>query len=198
VLAPLLVLAQLAGGTESVIPGTRDAPTFTPARVAKPPAIDGDLSDPQWAAAPETTAFTQKFPREGAAPSERTTLKVLYDDDALYVAFDLVQTGVPIVARMARRDRDIESDFVSIDVDSRALFKTAFEFTVTAAGVLKDGIRANEVIENARPQRRLERRDPYSAAHPSLLVGRRADLGFSGAKVHLRASRDGRVVAGAA
>ena len=153
VLFSLLVLAQLASDataapTPSVANGARTAPTFVPTRTAKAPTIDGLLDDAAWATAPSSTAFTQKFPAEGTAPSERTTLRVLYDDDAVYVAIDCDQTISPIVARMARRDREVESDSVSIDIDSRALGKTAFEFTVTAAGVLRDGIRSNDAVEN--------------------------------------------------
>jgi hypothetical protein len=135
--ALVLILAQIA-----------PAPVLVPVRAPTPPTIDGDLSDPVWALAASTSAFTQQFPVESASPSERTTLKVLYDDDAVYVAFDLEQKTVPIVKRMARRDRDVESDSVTIDIDSRALGKTAFEFTVNAAGVLRDGIRSNDVIES--------------------------------------------------
>jgi hypothetical protein len=124
------------------------APVLVPVRAPTAPTIDGDLSDPVWSLASATTAFTQQFPAEGAAPAERTTLKVLYDDEAVYIAFDLEQRTVPIVQRMARRDRDVESDSVTIDIDSRAQGKTAFEFTVNAAGVLRDGIRSNDVIEN--------------------------------------------------
>ncbi|MEA2750393.1 MAG: hypothetical protein QOI41_4536 [Myxococcales bacterium] len=124
------------------------APVLVPVRTPTPPSIDGDLSDPVWALAGATSAFTQQFPVERATPSERTTLAVLYDDDAIYIAFDLEQRTVPIVQRMARRDRDVESDSVTIDIDSRAQGKTAFEFTVNAAGVLRDGIRSNDIIEN--------------------------------------------------
>ena len=124
------------------------APTLRPVRTPTPPRIDGKLDDAVWALAAPETAFTQKFPVERAAPSERTTLKVLYDDEAIYIAFDLEQRTVPVVQRMARRDREVESDAVTIDIDSRALGKTAFEFTVNAAGVLRDGIRSNDVIHD--------------------------------------------------
>jgi len=141
-----LLLAQIAPSPPPPAPIV--APTLVPVRTPKPPTIDGDLSDPVWALAAATTSFIQKFPLERAAPTEPTTMRVLYDDDAIYVAFDVVQKTVPVVARMSRRDREIESDTVSIDIDSRALGKTAFEFTVTAAGVLRDGIRSNDVISN--------------------------------------------------
>jgi len=137
-----IVLAQAAGA-----PALPPPPTLTPARASAAPTIDGDLSDDVWQAAPATEAFTQKFPDERAAPTERTTLRVLYDDEALYVAFDCDQRHSPIVARMARRDREVESDAVSIAIDSRALGKTAFEMVVNAAGVLRDGIRSNDITE---------------------------------------------------
>lgn len=145
-LALATLFAQIAPAAPTPAPAPIVAPSLVPARAPRPPTIDGDLSDPVWALATPTTSFTQKFPLERAAPSEPTTLRVLYDDEAIYVAFDVVQKTVPIVARMARRDREVESDTVSIDIDSRALGKTAFEFTVTAAGVLRDGIRSNDVI----------------------------------------------------
>ncbi len=146
--AVALLFAQIAPSAPPARPAPTVAPSIVPVRTPKPPTIDGDLSDPVWALATPTTSFTQKFPLERAAPSEPTTLRVLYDDEAIYVAFDVVQKTVPIVARMARRDREVESDTVSIDIDSRALGKTAFEFTVTAAGVLRDGIRSNDVISD--------------------------------------------------
>ena len=145
-LALATLFAQVVPAAPTPAPAPIVAPSLVPVRTPKPPTIDGDLSDPVWALATPTSAFTQKFPLERAAPSEPTTLRVLYDDDAVYVAFDVVQKTVPIVARMARRDREVESDTVSIDIDSRALGKTAFEFTVTAAGVLRDGIRSNDII----------------------------------------------------
>ena len=124
-------------------------PTITPVRTDKAPTLDGDLSDAVWAKAATTSSFTQKFPNEGSAPSERTTLKILYDDEALYIGFDVEQREVPVMARMARRDRDIEADNVSIVLDSRSSGKTGFEFIVNAAGVLQDGIRANDIQQTA-------------------------------------------------
>jgi hypothetical protein len=43
--------------------------------VDKPPVVDGRLDDDAWSAAPSTSAFTQKAPVEGAAPTERTTVR---------------------------------------------------------------------------------------------------------------------------
>ena len=109
-----------------------------------PPVIDGKIDDAVWKKATPTSAFTQKTPNDGRAPREKTTVRVLYDDDALYVAFDCEQTQTPVVQRLTRRDRVVEADWVAFDVGTRSDGKSAFEFVVNAAGVLADGIRFND------------------------------------------------------
>ncbi|HJP86918.1 MAG TPA: hypothetical protein VJ852_13070, partial [Gemmatimonadaceae bacterium] len=47
--------------------------------------IDGKLDEPTWQSAVPSTDFTQSYPKVGAPPTDRTEVRVLYDDDALYV-----------------------------------------------------------------------------------------------------------------
>jgi hypothetical protein len=121
-----------------------DPPSLGATRTSVRPVLDGRLDDAAWAAAPVTEAFTQKFPGEGKAPSHRTRMRVLYDDHAVYVAFECEQATTPIVARLTRRDRQVETDSVTIALDTRGDGKSAFEFSVSAAGVLTDGVRFND------------------------------------------------------
>src|SRR3982751_4280823 len=79
-------------------------PTLRPERTPHPPVIDGKLDDEVWSSASPATAFVQKFPEEGRPPSEPTRVRVLYDDDAVYVAIDCEQRTTPVVARLTRRD----------------------------------------------------------------------------------------------
>src|SRR6185295_18651337 len=77
-------------------------------RTDRAPVIDGSLGDAVWAKAAPDDRFTQIFPNEGQPPTERTEVRVLYDDQALYVGvkmYDSQPDGV--VARLTRRDRDI-------------------------------------------------------------------------------------------
>jgi hypothetical protein len=115
-------------------------PHITATRTAQPPVIDGRLDDPAWAAATPSDGFTQHFPDEGAPPSERTIVRVLYDDKNLYVGIDCEQLNAPIVRRLARRDSQIASDGVWFDIDSRRTGVGAFHFAVNAAGMLSDGL----------------------------------------------------------
>jgi hypothetical protein len=121
------------------------APRITATRVERAPVLDGKLDDAVWAAGKPSSAFTQKTPDEGSAPTAPTTITVLYDNHALYVGFDCKQEAHPIVARLTRRDREIESDWVSVAFDSRNDGKSAYEFQVNAAGVLIDSARSNDV-----------------------------------------------------
>lgn len=118
-------------------------------RADEPPVIDGIIGAGEWRGAAASSEFVQKFPREGADPSEATTLRLLYDDDAVYVAFECRQERAPIVARLARRDSPVPSDSVSVALGTRADGRSAFEFGVNAAGVLSDGVRFNDTAYSA-------------------------------------------------
>jgi hypothetical protein len=151
VLPPAVVLAQvLAAGAGAGAPPPVAAllpprPRITAVRAATPPLIDGRLDDRVWLTATPSDAFTQHFPDEGAPPSERTELRVLYDDDNLYVGIDCQQTISPISRRLMRRDGQLPSDGVWFDIDSRQSGVGAFHFSINAAGVLSDGIHFNDV-----------------------------------------------------
>ena len=135
-LALVVPLSQAADGTRALPP----RPHIAAARTMGKVVIDGRLDDAAWVAASPSDAFTQHFPNEGAPPSERTVVMVLYDDRNLYVGIDCEQLHAPIVRRLMRRDGQLPSDGVWIDIDSRRSGVGAFHFSINAAGVLSDGI----------------------------------------------------------
>lgn len=57
--------------------------------------VDGVLDEPAWNTADRADAFTQSDPSEGAAPSARTTVRVLAGPNALLVGIvcDLPASG---------------------------------------------------------------------------------------------------------
>jgi hypothetical protein len=114
-----------------------------------PPAIDGRLDDPAWSRAPVATGFVQVEPHEGAAASEETEVRVLYDDDALYVAvraWDRFPDS--IAAQLTRRDQSSHSDRVHVIVDSYHDRRTAFHFAVNPVGVKLDLYRYDDTRED--------------------------------------------------
>lgn len=55
-------------------------------RTAAPPVLDGDLTDPIWKAAAVATEFTD--PQTAQLAAEQTTVRMAYDDENVYVAFE--------------------------------------------------------------------------------------------------------------
>lgn len=109
-----------------------------------PPAIDGRLNDGAWQNVPWAGDFVQREPNDGAPPSEPTAFKILYDDSNLYVAIRAYDSQPEkIVRRVSRRD-GFEGDWVEINIDSYFDHRTAFSFTMTAAGVKGDEAVSND------------------------------------------------------
>lgn len=108
-------------------------------RTLIPPTVDGVLIDDVWIKAVPAADFTQRDPNEGQPASERTEIRVLYDDEALYVGCMFFDSEPDkIVSRLTRRDNEIECDWGSIRIDSYHDHQTAFEFTFNPAGVKVD------------------------------------------------------------
>ncbi|MGH6692210.1 MAG: DUF5916 domain-containing protein, partial [Gammaproteobacteria bacterium] len=114
-------------------------------RVGEPLSVDGRLDDPAWAGAEPVTRFTQRIPREGDPATERTEVRLLYDDDALYVGARLHDTAPDsVVALLARRDRIVSADRFTVFIDAYHDRRSGFYFGVNAAGTLYDGTLYND------------------------------------------------------
>jgi hypothetical protein len=123
------------------------APRLAAMHADKPPVLDGKLDDAAWQKAPASDTFTQKTPLDGKPPGDRTVVRILYDDENVYVGIDCPQSA-GVVARLTRRDRWVEADSVTVVLDTRADGKSGFEFSVNAAGVLSDGLHFNDTDVN--------------------------------------------------
>ncbi|MFQ5797767.1 MAG: DUF5916 domain-containing protein [Bacteroidota bacterium] len=101
--------------------------------------IDGYLTERVWRDTEPAKDFIQQNPNEGEPASEPTEIFVLYDDEALYFGCMMYDSEPRrIVARRTRRDNEVESDYISIRIDSFHDHQTAFEFTVNASASKTD------------------------------------------------------------
>src|SRR5689334_7858487 len=102
--------------------------------------IDGNLDEPAWQTAVPSSDFTQSYPKVGGAPTDRTEVRVLYDDEALYVGIRMFDSRPDsIAAQLARRDASgIYSDWLHVMIDSYRDRRTAWRFSVNPKGVQKD------------------------------------------------------------
>ena len=84
------------------------------------------------------------------APTDSTTVRVLYDDDALYVGVRMYAAHPDsIAAQLARRDASgIYSDWLHVIVDSYYDRRTSFRFSVNPRGVQKDVYTSNDGAED--------------------------------------------------
>jgi hypothetical protein len=99
------------------------------------PQIDGNLDDPVWASVEWGTRFIEVNPDENTDPSVETMFKILYDQKYLYVALKALDPEPETITnRLSRRDGFV-GDRINVLIDSYHDLRTAFLFTVTAAGV---------------------------------------------------------------
>lgn len=120
--------------------GGNSPKTIHAARTEGAIILDGLLHDWRWQAATPVEDFTQFYPNEGDTATERTSVRVLYDDRALYIGvicYDSDPHG--IVSQLTRRDRTSEADRFTVQIDSYHDHQTAFVFSVNVAGVQSDG-----------------------------------------------------------
>ncbi|MCU7496667.1 MAG: carbohydrate binding family 9 domain-containing protein [Ignavibacteria bacterium] len=108
--------------------------------------IDGRLSETVWQRMDNCFSnFLQRDPVEGAQPTERTEVRIAYDDEALYVGARMYDSHPDsIVARLSRRDNSSSSDIIYFYIDPYLDHRTGNYFGVNAAGTLFDGTLYND------------------------------------------------------
>ena len=134
--AALALLLARPAGAKAQEPAHAAAPQAQAVRATGPIHVDGRLDEPAWRSAPAITSFTQLDPQEGQPVSEPTEVRIVYDDDAIYLGARL--TG-PVRYRLGRRDMDLlDSDWFGVAFDSYHDHRTAFHFQVNPGGVERD------------------------------------------------------------
>jgi len=123
----------------------RDQKAIAMVRTDTPPVIDGVLDDAVWANAAYLDEFHQIIPVEYAEPTERTEVRLLYDDDALYVAAKLFIDPDDITANILKQNTTIFSsdDYFSVSFDSFNTQRGGYFFGINPNGVRADGLYRN-------------------------------------------------------
>jgi hypothetical protein len=148
-LALVLFVVTLSVGRATAAPRPRPEPTPAPevaaSRATAAVAVDGRLDEPVWQTVAPFTRFTQRDPDEGQPATEATELRLLYDDDALYVGARLYDREPALVSRrLSRRDDGVDADHFALYLDPRHDRKTGVRFAVSAAGVQRDHVIFND------------------------------------------------------
>jgi hypothetical protein len=147
-IAPVAAIVLIVAGFDA---GRAQAPDSTTAARTKvrrvyttrhldgaAPRLDGKHDDACWSMVEWSSEFTQWEPSEGQPPTFQTAFKILYDDQALYVAYRAYDSEPNLISDLlSRRDR-FPGDWVEINIDSSHDLRTAYSFTASVSGVRGD------------------------------------------------------------
>lgn len=140
----LIVFAAAAAAHAANWP---DHPILHAVRVSTPPVIDGDLTDAAWKNAPEFTDFTQHDPDDGKPATMKSSVRVVYDDHAIYFGLKMDDPQRP-TTQLARRDSFTQSDFISINLDPQLDRLSGNAFTINPSNVQVDTVLYNDIGED--------------------------------------------------
>jgi len=115
-------------------------------KISTPINVDGRLDERVWSEAVAAADFLQQQPNEGTPASEKTEVRVLFDDRNLYVgirAFD--SDPANINARELVRDASFDNDDkIEIVLDTYRDRRNAFRFAVNPLGTQQDALITDE------------------------------------------------------
>ncbi|MBI3554424.1 MAG: carbohydrate binding family 9 domain-containing protein [Elusimicrobia bacterium] len=150
-----LLLFSAVADAESL--GTENPPVQTPVvaqpkrrfsavKINEPITLDGRLDEPVWSRAQAADAFTQQEPDVGKPATERTEVKVLYDEKNLYIGIRAYDSHPELInARELRRDADFTNDDkVEILLDTNHDLRSAYRFAVNPLGTQQDALVTDE------------------------------------------------------
>jgi len=113
------------------------APVARAVATDQAPIIDGRIDEPAWQRSKAHGTFVERKPTLGAVPADKTTFRVLFDAQALYVAVhcaDLQPSA--IAARTTARDSFaiFSDDAISLKIDPAHDQRTTAGFALNPAG----------------------------------------------------------------
>lgn len=146
--APLTPCAGLIALLVALGPGLASAQSIEATRVNMRPEIDGVLDDLMWQQVPQMDDFTQRWPVEGAEPTERSWVKIAYDDNFLYFGFMFYDREPELIRarNMERGGRNDRDDHAYIGLDTFLDGRNAYLFEMNALGTQDDAIIENETL----------------------------------------------------
>jgi hypothetical protein len=107
-------------------------------RTGEPITVDGHLKEKAWQNE-GYSGFIQSEPQDGAPASEKTVVRVAYDNQAIYISARLYDSEPQkIIGRLGRRDEFVESDWFIFYVDPYYDRRSGYQFAVNPAGSMAD------------------------------------------------------------
>ncbi len=123
-----------------------DAGVVTAIRVSRAPQLNGLLWDSAWNGATPVTSFLQRELDEGALATERTEVRLVYDDHAMYAGVWCYDSSPnEIVANAMERDFNIDvEDNFELVLDTYHDKRNGFLFIINPHGARYDALITDE------------------------------------------------------
>ena len=133
------LLEPLSGVAQEAFEPPLIPSVFWATRVTGKIIMDGELDEPIWLRTEAITEFIQKDPVQGAPASYATEVRILYDDDALYISAICYQPLEATRVQNLRRDfSDGENDLFGIAIDGFLDKRNTVVFQTTPHGSQRD------------------------------------------------------------
>lgn len=139
-LSLLFVLALICFVSDAQEP-SKSRKTYSASRINKSPEIDGKLDEEIWKNVAVANNFVMVEPGDGnpIPESHETQVKLLYDDEAIYVGVYLYEEARENIRRQfTQRDNLDQSDFFLMDINTYDDGENQTRFIVTSAGTQAD------------------------------------------------------------
>ncbi len=121
-------------------------------RISEKIIIDGDLSELSWNKTNSAKNFKTNSPTMNENANQKTEVKILYDDNAIYFAAILYDTEPDkILKELSKRDSYNNTDLFTITLNTYNDGQNIFNFKVTASNVqldIKNSANSNDVNWN--------------------------------------------------
>lgn len=114
---------------------------LTAVRTPTPPQIDGTMRDPAWKKANVASGFYQYEPHNDRPASFGTQVRILYDDEAIYIAakmFDSRPDSILKELGLRNSGDNLNADRFYIDINPFDDGISGFRFQLSASGVQTD------------------------------------------------------------
>jgi hypothetical protein len=144
--------ANGVSGTHRAAEHALPSPRVQAIRRATPVELDGRLDEAIWSQAQAATDFRQAQPNIGNPAAQRTEIRIVFDDDALYVGARMFddQGAAGVRSQLVRRDQETSnSDNIEVIFDTYHNHIGRTIFRVTPSGSRQDAGQAAEFADQS-------------------------------------------------
>lgn len=142
------ITAVPASATWPVDPEAIGRPELRAVRATGPIRVDGVLDEATWAVAVPATGFVQSTPQTGYPASERTEVRILYDEETLYIGAMLYDSEPDriVAQQMAQDFYSPNEDVFGMSLDTFLDRRNAYYLMINPNGAIRDG----QAYDNSR------------------------------------------------